>query len=150
MKKLSFLLVVMALVSSCTSFTKFTKTATHTKIGVVTPMTALMADLEVSPEKISHFYIPARTVKNGGFDNIVNCAVQEALEENGNADVLVALEKQVKYNKDGEVESIVVTGYPAKYVNFRSPGDDYIREVSKRRPVEVPAKKGSFLGGIKF
>jgi hypothetical protein len=60
---------------------------------------------------------------------------------------LVALEHQIKYSANGSIESITVTGYPAKYVNFRSPGDDYLREVSKihstgkKKPL-VPAASG--------
>ena len=50
--------------------------------------------------------------------------------ENGDADVLVGLETQVKYTNKGKVESITITGYPAKYVNFRSPGDDYLSNKS--------------------
>lgn len=131
MKKLFLLVVAATLLASCGSQAKFTKSSTHTKISVATPITAVMADLEVSTKKISHILIPSKTVRKGGFDNIVNTAVQEALEANDNADVLVGLEKQVKYNDKGEVETIVVTGYPAKYVNFRSPGDDYLLEISK-------------------
>jgi hypothetical protein len=129
MKNLSILTFALLVLTSC-SMARFTKTATHAEFGVAKPITAVMADLEVSPVKISHVLIPSKTVKKGGVDNVVNCAVQEALEANGNADVLVAIEKHIKYNDKGEVESVVVTGYPAKYVNFRSPGDDYIRQVS--------------------
>lgn len=152
MKKLTILAIMAVLFNSCGSMgsmAKFTKTSTYTGIDVVRPMTALMADLEVSNEKISHLFIPGKTIAMGGFENILNCAVQEALEENGNADVLVALEKQIKYNKRGEIESIVVTGYPAKYVNFRSPGDDYIREISKKQVTEEP-KDNSFLKKLKL
>ena len=149
MKKLFLLVVAATLLASCGSQAKFTKSSTHTKISVATPITAVMADLEVSTEKISHLLIPSKTVRKGGFDNIVNTAVQEALEANGNADVLVGLEKQVKYNDKGEVETIVVTGYPAKYVNFRSPGDDYLREISKGQPTEK-AKSNLKLGFLKF
>ena len=47
------------------------------------------------------------------------------------------------------VFSVVVTGYPAKYVNFRSPGDDYIREISKSQP-SSGSGAGSLLGKFKF
>jgi hypothetical protein len=80
----------------------------------------VLADLDVSTTKISYFFLPSQTVVNGGFENVVNTAVREALIANGNADVLVALEQQVKYDANGKVESITVSGYPAKYVNFRN------------------------------
>ena len=138
MKKLFIFAIVATVLTSCGSFTqttasdtKFISTSTHTRVGIAKPITAVIADLEVSPNKITFLYVPTKAVRNGGFENIVNCAVQEALRENGGADVLVALEQQVKYNNSGECESITVTGYPAKYKNFRSPGDNYILEMSK-------------------
>ena len=148
MKNLSILTIALFVLTSC-SMARFTKTATHTEVGVAKPITAVMADLEVSPAKISYLFIPSKTIKKGGADNVVNCAVQEALEANDNADVLVAIEKHIKYNDKGEVESVVVTGYPAKYVNFRSPGDDYIREISKSQPASGSGA-GSLLGKLKL
>ena len=149
MKNLSILTIALFVLTSC-SMARFTKTATYTEVGVVKPITAVMADLEVSPVKISYLYIPSKTIKVGGEDNVINCAVQEALEANDNADVLVAIEKQIKYSDKGEVESVVVTGYPAKYVNFRSPGDDYIREISKSQPATSAPAVGSLLGKLKL
>lgn len=109
------------------------------------PVAAVLADLEVSPKKISYFYIPSATVVNGGVDNVVNSAVREALIENDNADVLVALEKQIKYDAEGRVESITVTGYPAKYVNFRNPSDEFLLELNKMSTGE---EKGAFAGKL--
>lgn len=135
MKKSLFILVATCFagcsVTAPTSMAKLTNTATHSKVQVVQPTVAVLADLEVSPKKISYFFLPSQTVVNGGFENVVNTAVREALIANGNADVLVGLEQQIKYSGDGKVESITVSGYPAKYVNFRSPGDDYLRELAK-------------------
>ena len=65
-----------------------------------------------------------------------------------NADVLVGLEKQIKYAGDGTIESVTVTGYPAKYVNFRSPGDDYLREVAKGAQPASNAAATPQVGGI--
>lgn len=152
MKKLFILSVLAsAIFVSCTpvaKLTKLTNTATHKKVTVLEPVVAVFADLDVSTTKISFFYIPSKTVVNGGFDNVVDSAVHEALLANGNADVLVGLEKQIKYTAEGQIESITVTGYPAKYVNFRSPGDDYLREVSKS---STPKAKGNpLLGKLAF
>ena len=76
--------------------------------------------------KISYFMIPSKTVQQGGENNVIKTAVREALLANGNADVLVGLNTQIKYDAKGQPESITVTGYPAKYVNFRSPSDEEI------------------------
>ena len=62
-------------------------------------------------------------------DNIIKTAVSEALAQNNNADVLVGLQKQIKYNKHGEIESIVITGYPAHYTNMRAADDCYFQDV---------------------
>ena len=149
MKKL-FIISALAMVAfaSCTPMAKLTNTSTHRKVNVLQPVVALLADLDVSTTKISFFYIPSKTVVNGGVDNVIDSAVREALLANGNADVLVGLEKQIKYNIEGQVESITVTGYPAKYINFRSPGDDYLREISKANAGE--GKGAPMFGKIKL
>ena len=119
---------------------KLTNTATYTPIKVTEPVVAVFADLDVSPNKISFFYIPSGTIVNAGPQNVIDSAIREALVANGNADVLVGLEKQIKYAGDGSIESVTVTGYPAKYVNFRSPGDDYLRNMQQN--VGDSGKKG--------
>lgn len=130
--------------ASCTTTTRLMSTATYTKPNKIQPIAnVLYADLDVSPTKISHFLVPSKAVVNGGYDNVVDTAVREALLANGDADVLVAMESQVKYNAEGTIESIVVTGYPAKYVNFRHPSD----EVLQNTP--APASPADMLGGLK-
>ena len=153
MKKSFFLMAIatVVLMASCSlggpkSMVK--TTATHTRISAATPVVAVFADLDVSPNKISYFYIPSTTVAKGGFDNVVNAAVREALSNNDNADVLVGLESQVKYNDKGVIESITVTGYPAKYVNFRNAGDDYLREMGAN--AAASSNSSSSLGGLKL
>lgn len=155
--KRSLFIIVAAMFAGCsvtapTSMAKLTNTSTHSKVQVVQPVAAVLADLQVAPTKISYFFLPSQTVVNGGFENIVNTAVREALIANGNADVLVGLEQQVKYSSNGQVESITVSGYPAKYVNFRSPGDEYLREIAKgATPEKGKAQQGggsSLLGGL--
>ena len=144
-------LTMAALLTSCGSFgpkSMVKTTATHTRISAATPVVAVFADLDVSPNKISYFYIPRTTVAKGGFDNVVNAAVREALSNNDNADVLVGLESQVKYNDKGVIESITVTGYPAKYVNFRNAGDDYLREMGAN--AAASSNSSSSLGGLKL
>ena len=85
--------------------------------------TVTIADVSVDGNKISYAYIPTRTVSAGGYDNIIKTAVREALLSAGKQyDVLMAKETQVKYNADGDVESVIVSGYPGRYVNWRSSG----------------------------
>lgn len=147
MKKLVLFAIVMVAMSACSAPTKLINTATHKKMAVSSPVAAVFADLSVSEKKISYFMMPSKTVSNGGFDNVVNTAVREALLANGDADVLVGLETQVKYDGKGQVESITVSGYPAKYVNFRNPGDEYLKSM----PAASDDKKGVLpIGKIKL
>lgn len=82
------------------------------------------ADLAISPQKIQYTYYPTSDVKGTDLDNIIKTAIAKALEACNNADVLV----EMNYNVTGKlmlwgkwkVESIVLTGYPAYYTNFRS------------------------------
>ena len=134
MKKLLFLSIVALFATGC-NLTKLTNSATQKQ-----PIAAVFADLNVSPTKITHFYIPPKTVTVGGYDNVLNSAIRDALLNNGDADVLVGLETQAKYNSKGEIESITISGYPAKYENFRNPGDDYLSKM----PTEEPKEKGGF------
>lgn len=151
MKKSFFLMAITSvmMLASCSMLgpkSLVKTTATHTRISAATPVVAVFADLDVSPNKISYFYIPSKTVAAGGLDNVVNSAVHEALIANNNADVLVGLETQVKYNDKGVIESITVTGYPAKYVNFRNPGDDYLRKMEVNTTVKNESSGGLKLG----
>ena len=148
MKKLFLFLAVAVMATSCASSAKLISSATHSKAKVIQPITALYADLNVSPTKISHFLIPRKTVILGGYDNVINTAVREALIANGNADVLVALETQVKYTAAGEIESVTVTGYPATYTNFRSPSNDVLNTMAlSGGPC---SNNGGLAGGLKI
>ena len=143
------LFAAAALFVSCSSPAKLINSSTYNKAVVMHPMVALFADLDVSPEKVTYFLLPSKTIINGGLENVINTAVREALLANGNADVMVALETQVKYDAEGQIESVVVTGYPAKYVNFRNPGDEYLKTLPTTTPA-APSAGGSPLGKIGF
>lgn len=155
MKKITLLAIAIASVFTSCSTTMSTiptsSLVSHTRMVDINGnkpivVTNLMADLEVSPNKITFFYIPTKSVNKAGYNNVVETAVREALIANNNADVLVNLDKQVKFDHNGAVESITVSGYPAKYVNFRSLDEKYILELSKMyldlnlKLVEEPAK----------
>ena len=150
MKKIIFSLLVIAMsATSCSVPAKLINSATHKKLSVAQPVVAVFADLQVSPEKITYFMMPSKTVVMGGYDNVIDTAVREALLANGNADVLVALETQVKYDKEGQIESVTVTGYPAKYVNFRNPGDEYLKSLQSIAGADEGAQ-GGLLGKLKL
>lgn len=106
------------------SQSKLLNTATYMGVNIQKPVTPpLIADLKVSEVKIRYNEFPSENLLKTDFSNILNTAVKNALEVNGNADVLIGLEYQVKTNDDGEIETITITGYPAKYTNFRHPDE---------------------------
>lgn len=126
-------------VGSQATSSKLNSTATYQRLSVQPYVTPVQVDLSVSPKKISHFMLVSESVRQGGLDNVVATAVKEALEANGDADVLVGLQTQVKYNDKGEIESISLTGFPAKYVNFRSNDSLPFPEPQKEASSSVPA-----------
>lgn len=117
MKKI-FLLAILAVAASSCSTLK--NTATTHDFNTNAPYTVpVIADLEISENRVMYAYIPPKSVRNGGTQNAINSAIREALVTNGNADVLVGLETQVRFSATKKIKSVVVTGYPAKYKNFR-------------------------------
>ena len=152
MKKYWLLLVVLATtLASCSVPTRLTNTAAFVENEAAKPIAALYADVEVSPKKISFFYIPKNSVLNGGKDNAIATAVHEALAANGNADLMICLEKQIVYNKQGQIESITITGYPAFYKNFRSPSDAQLLEILKHNKSTEKKSEGiNLLSGFKL
>lgn len=146
MKKFLLISVVMMMTTSC-NMSKLVSTGSHNTFSSSKPYVShVYADLDVSTTKISHFYIVPATVSRGGYDNVVNTAVREALLNNGNGDVLVGLETQAKYNRKGILESITVTGYPAKYINFRRPTEEDLKFSSSDGKQNGPA----LFGGLKL
>lgn len=118
MKRVILFVMAFVVFTSCSTLKN---TATHRDFSVATPYAVpIIADLEVSETRIMYPYVPPRSVKIGGTDNVIKTAVREALAANGDADVLVGMETQIKYNAFYRITSIVITGYPAKYKNFRN------------------------------
>ena len=133
------LAAILALAASCSSTAKLMNTATYQRMDFQPYVTPVQVDLEVNPQKIEYFMIVGKTVAAGGYDNVVATAVKEALDANGGGDVLVGLQTQVKYTEKGEMESINITGFPAKYVNFRS---------NDQLPMTVSSVKEESAGGL--
>ena len=111
---------------------RLVSTAKNVKVQVKDEVTTapLIADLKVSENKITYMYVPSKAAQAEGEENCVKCAIREALQVNGDADVIVGMETQTKfdgtyYNGHPVVESIIVSGYPARYVNFRHPNNEY-------------------------
>ena len=124
MKKLLVVMVVAAcaLLSSC-SMTYKTATTRSVNAPIVA---ASVADLTITGDKITYTYTPPKGVWVAGVGNCINAAVSEALQNAGQgADVLaemqytLVMKRGMMGAKSGKVKSVTVTGYPARYKNFR-------------------------------
>ncbi len=122
MKKLIIFISVVVALSSCSTLKT---TSTYSDFNVNAPYAVpVVADLDVWENRIVYVYVPSRSVRKGGTQNVVNSAVRGALDANGKTDVLVGLETEIKYSPTKKIQSVKVTGYPAKYKNFRSLDED--------------------------
>ena len=119
--------MIIAAVLSVASCTTITKTTARTESVPYAMYNATVADLEVSPERIIHTYKPTKAIRKGGVSNCKEACIQQALTLNGNADLLVEPQYVVEMKRtlfNNKVKSIIVTGRPAKYKNFRSLPDN--------------------------
>ncbi|MFI3281550.1 MAG: hypothetical protein R3Y44_06240 [Rikenellaceae bacterium] len=118
MKKLLFCLALsVAFLSSCSTM----RTATSKSVDVSTSISSVTtADLAVAQQRVEYDYIPSRKErKKMKLAVMQEKAVAAALKNNGNADVMVATEYQVE-RKGFKIRKVTVSGYPAKYKNFKT------------------------------
>lgn len=142
MKKIILFLCIAAVAASCSTSAKLITSATSKNAVAAFKPTVTIADVQVSEQKISFLYIPNKKVISGGYDNIIRTAVHEALLSAGEKyDVLMAKETQVKYTVDGKVESVLVTGYPGCYVNWRSSENLLVEEEVVKEGIVLPVFK---------
>lgn len=81
------------------------------------------ADLNVSTQKITFTYNPDAAHRRAGKKAVLRAAVAKALEANGNADVLVAPQYEVKETRGlftTKIKYVTVKGYPATYKNVHT------------------------------
>ena len=125
MKKTLILLLAVSALSSCA----LTKSSVKTANVTAPVLSTTVASLEVAPQPITYTYIPTKNeARKLVFSDILNNAMYEALKKNGSGDVMV----QVSYKVEGKgvgkfvgkVKKLTITGYPAKYVNFRTPDEN--------------------------
>ena len=150
MKKIIILAALTLLFSSCAVHKS---TVASTTVYSPAIETVTIATLDVSPEKISYVYTPTRTeAKALQQKQLVKNAIFMALKENGNADELVEVNyyitlKRVLFGK--RVKSIAISGYPAKYNDFREPSPtdkDAVETFSRSRMYRQSDLKTLSLG----
>ncbi|MBQ6064903.1 MAG: hypothetical protein IJK42_10795 [Prevotella sp.] len=116
MKKTFIAVACMALFASCSTI----RTSSVSALDVSSEVESVnQADMEISQRKISYTYVPTKQDRKTGLRNVINNAVTEALKENGNADVMVHANYDAIMKRKGKVKKVTITGYPAKYTNFK-------------------------------
>ncbi len=122
-------IILMASAFAMTSCSTVYKTATTRNVEP-TIAAVTLSDLDVSNEKITYTLIPTKKVRRGGLKNCINTAISEALALNG-GDVLIETQQAIITRGGGvmrKIKSVTVTGYPAKYKNFRPADDKTLKE----------------------
>lgn len=126
MKKLFFLGVMAAMLSSCSVLNRATVMSASNPAPMKT--TTTVASLKVSDARISYTYTPRKAdAKRLTQSQLLDNAIFMALQENGNGDVMVKVNYHVSVKRTmfgKRVTSITLSGYPAKYVDFRQPTDE--------------------------
>ncbi len=126
MKKLLFFIVVGATLSSCASLNRATVVSTSAPAPIKS--TTTVANIEVGEKRISYTYVPSKAdSKRLSEAQLLDNAIYMALQENGNADILVKVNYYItRKTFPKRIQSISVSGYPAKYVDFHQPTEaDY-------------------------
>jgi hypothetical protein len=141
MKKTALFLAVLTTVfSACSTTQSITqaKAMNITNAGVI--QTPMMVDLDISPKKVSGTIVQSI---NEDQESGKSLAVAKALSTADSSDVLV--EPQFTIEKTSTQRTITVSGYPAKYNNFRKmeSKDVPLVESALSKRVEVYKVEGS-------
>ena len=120
MKKILILSVAaMAMISCSTVRNSASLAEVDNKI-----LAGAVADLEVSPRRLTYTYKTKARVRRAGTKNCIKTAVREALDANGGADILIQEEvttitRFALFARNFQrLKSVTVSGYPAKYKNI--------------------------------
>lgn len=139
-------IVAMGFLTTCffaTSCTSIQKTA-RTETLPYAMYNATVAELEVSPERISYTMEPTKEIRKFGTANCKKACISEVLTANGNADILVEPQFVIESKKTigpAKVKRITVTGRPAKYKAFRSlPDSVWCNPIFRGRDVQYIIK----------
>ncbi len=125
MKRLIYLLVSVLLFASCTVF----KSSIQTTAVKAPVFSATAASLQVAETPITFTYTPSEYEKrHSSLETILENASYQALVEKSAGDVLIQLSYKVEGKGFGrtvrKIKRITITGYPAKYVDFRTPDEN--------------------------
>lgn len=124
MKKLVLLMAAASMfVTSCSTISH-TATTENVDTKIVNRSTA---NLVVSDKVIKYTFTPTRSHQRAGMKSLRAAAVAKALEANGNGDVIVCPEFEIKKTRGffrTNVKYITVTGHVGTYEKFHSTTQD--------------------------
>jgi len=149
MKKLALCAFAAFAMAACTTTIKTAKTVD----SPAQLLSATVADLEVSPNRVVVEFVPSKEIQRAGVENVKRAAEQEALKK-GNDDVLVNAEYTIQQTNNWifgkTIDKVIVSGHPAKYKNYRSLGDEVWTDPVFRGTYQNDIKKnnGGFLKGL--
>lgn len=118
MKKLFFAAIVAVMSLSSCSTISHTASTEGVNTGI---LNRTSANLTVSDQRINYTFTPSTAYQRAGMKSLKAAAIKKALEANGNADVLVCPEFEIKKTRgffSTKVKYITVSGHPATYTNF--------------------------------
>jgi len=121
-KNLCALLVAAIAIIGLASCSSVRHTSTTIPVETTVASTS-SADLVVSQKKISYTLVPTAAMRRTGEKAVIATAVAEALKANGNADVLVGFQYEIKKTRNffgkNNIKYVTVVGYPATYTNVQ-------------------------------
>lgn len=135
MKKYLFIVATALAITSCETTLK----TARTESVPYAMYNATVADLEVSPNRVTVTTTPSKEVQKGGLSNVKADCIQKALGTDYDLLVEPQFVIQIKKTFCGKkIKSITVSGRPAKYKNFRSLPDgvwtnEVFREKNKQK-----------------
>lgn len=131
MRKLILFSVMIFMASSCSLI--YRSQAESTSVYSPAIETTTIATVDVSPKKITYRYIPEKkTAKSLSLNQLIQNAIYAAVHDSGNYDELVQVSYSIESKKvffGKRVRSITVSGYLAKYVNFRETTESDVEKI---------------------
>ena len=124
MKKVILFASLVMTLASCTTI-KQTATTANVPSQL---LTSTVADLEVSPQRVTIEYTSTPEVRRGGTSNVLHAAEQKLLAEKAPGyDLIVepeyTTERTSYFIFGSKITKVIVSGRPAKYKNFHSLND---------------------------
>ena len=121
-KAFGFMALSLLMLSSCETLKQTAKTADVN----ASLQSVAVADLKVTDHRVTATMDVTPEVRRGGMSNIKQAVEAKALDENGNADVLLEPQYVIEKRRNlfgSKVTKISVSGRPAFYTGFRTLND---------------------------